>query len=52
LLFVKRAETSSKFLQGAKQHQIKHLEDVSGLCGKGDDFDMLTCENRDNGVAM
>jgi hypothetical protein len=42
LLFAKRAETSSTFLQGAKQHQIKHLEDVSGVWAK---VIILTCSS-------
>jgi hypothetical protein len=47
-LLVQCLETRSMFLQGAKQHHIKHLEDVNYVKGKDNDSCSLMSENRDN----
>jgi hypothetical protein len=48
LLLIQGLEASSVLLQGAKEYDIKHFEDLCRVMGKNPDFHSSIDEDRDN----
>jgi hypothetical protein len=48
LLLLQRRQTHSMFLQGLKQYDIEHLEDMSYANDKCNDFHTVPGDNSDN----